>query len=205
MRRVIVSNIVSLDGYFDGPGKSRLFLNMDAAFDADNLERLEAADVVLLGPRSFLLFSGYWPGIANAPHDPVDRAVDDVNRAISRRWSRVWKLVVADDFAVPADNAWADSTEVVGWADAARRLGEVRSQGDGDIVVFGSRTSWNRLLADDLVDELHLTISPTVVGGGIPVFDSPRGTPVGFALLGAQSLPGSDNVLVRYAAHPAIN
>lgn len=205
MRRVIVSNIVSLDGYFDGPGRSMLLLNMDPSFDALNLERIEAADIVLLGPRSFLMFSGYWPGIADAPHDPADRAVDDTNRAISRRWASVRKLVVADGFEVPADNPWAGSTEVVSWADAAGRLREERMQGDGDIVVFASRVTWNRLLADDLIDELHLTLSPTVVGGGIPVFDTPRGSPLGFALLGAQSLPGSDNVLVRYAAHPAVN
>lgn len=205
MRRVIVSNIVSLDGYFDGPGKTMLFLNMDSSFDELNLERLEAAELVLLGPRSFLLFSAYWPGIADAPHDPVDRATDDVNRAISRRWGQVRKLVIGDGFSVAADNPWADSTETVDWSEANARVRRERSDGAGEIVVFGSRTTWNRLLADDLVDELHLTISPTVVGAGVPVFDAPRGAPVGFALISTEALAGSDNVLIRYAAHPAVN
>ena len=70
MRTVVVSNIVSLDGSFEGPGGDVMALNMDAAFDAYNLERIRAAGTVLLGRRSFEGFSSYWPQIADAPSDP---------------------------------------------------------------------------------------------------------------------------------------
>ena len=50
MRQVIVSNIMSLDGYYEGPGGNVMVLNMDEAFDAYNLERIRAAGTVLLGP-----------------------------------------------------------------------------------------------------------------------------------------------------------
>ena len=59
MRTVVVSNIVSLDGSFEGPGGDVMALNMDAAFDAYNLERIRAAGTVLLGRRSFEGFSSY--------------------------------------------------------------------------------------------------------------------------------------------------
>jgi hypothetical protein len=49
MHRLIVSNIMSLDGYYQGPGKSVMILPMDGAFDAYNAERLRAADTLLLG------------------------------------------------------------------------------------------------------------------------------------------------------------
>ena len=53
MRQVIVSNIMSLDGYYEGPGRNVMVLNMDEAFDSYNLERIRAAGTVLLGePRS---------------------------------------------------------------------------------------------------------------------------------------------------------
>ena len=49
MCKRVVCNIMSLDGYYEGPGKNVMVLSMDASFDAYNLERIRAADTVLLG------------------------------------------------------------------------------------------------------------------------------------------------------------
>jgi hypothetical protein len=49
MRKLIVANIMSLDGYFEGPGGNVMVLPMDGFFDEHNLERLRAADTLLLG------------------------------------------------------------------------------------------------------------------------------------------------------------
>ena len=122
MRTVVVSNIVSLDGSFEGPGGDVMALNMDAAFDAYNLERIRAAGTVLLGRRSFEGFSSYWPHIADAPHDPHDRALSDDNREISRRYDALPKIVVSDELVVPADNPWHAVTSVVKRTDAAARV-----------------------------------------------------------------------------------
>ena len=43
MRKLIVANIVSLDGYFEGPGGNVMVLPMDPSFDAYNAERLSFA------------------------------------------------------------------------------------------------------------------------------------------------------------------
>jgi hypothetical protein len=59
MKRIVVSNIVSLDGYFEGPDIGVMDLNMDGFFDAHNLECFEIADTVLVGAASYLGFSGY--------------------------------------------------------------------------------------------------------------------------------------------------
>jgi len=47
-RAVIVSNIISIDGYYEGPGGNVMALNMDPSFDAYNLERIRQAGTVLL-------------------------------------------------------------------------------------------------------------------------------------------------------------
>jgi hypothetical protein len=50
LRGLIVRNIVSLDGLFEGgAGKNVMALPFDEAFDEDNVERLRAADTLLLG------------------------------------------------------------------------------------------------------------------------------------------------------------
>ena len=195
MRTVVVSNIVSLDGFYEGPGGDVMALNMDAAFDAYNLERIRAAGTVLLGRGSFEGFSSYWPKVAAAPHDPADRALSDVNRELSRLYDPLPKLVVSDGFTVPADNPWHAVTSVVPRADAAARVSAEKQRGSGDILVFGSRTTWNALLVQGVVDEVHLMVGPRALAGGTPVFDAPAD----LRLLDVRRPEGSDNVLVRYA------
>jgi dihydrofolate reductase len=53
MRKLIVSNMMSLDGYFAGPAENVMVLPMDQAFDAYNAERLHAADTLLLGRTTY--------------------------------------------------------------------------------------------------------------------------------------------------------
>jgi len=61
MRKLIVTNIVSLDGYFEGPGGNVMALPMDHTFDAYCAERLRAADTLLLGQNTYQMFKGFWP------------------------------------------------------------------------------------------------------------------------------------------------
>ena len=65
-----------------------------------------------------------------------------------------------------------------------------------EILVFGSRTIWNDLLADGLVDELHLILGPAVVGGGTPIFGTRPPGPL--RLAETRRFDGSDNLLLRY-------
>ena len=200
MRTLIVSNIMSLDGFYEGPGRNMMVLNMDQAFDAYNLERIRSAGIVLLGRSSFEGFSSYWPGIATAPIDPDNRALDDVNREISRIYNQLPKVVISDSYRVPEDNAWHDQTTVVAGADASAWVEAARGRGSGDILIFGSRTLWNSLLDQGLVDELHLMVSPNAVGSGTPIVDSA----VDLDLLEARGFDGSANVLLRYAVLRAV-
>jgi dihydrofolate reductase len=194
MRQVIVSNIMSLDGYYEGSGRNVMVLNMDEAFDAYNLERIRAAGTVLLGRTSFEGFSSYWPGIADAPADPVNRALSADNRELSRIYNNLPKTVVSDTYTVPADNPWHRVTSVIGRADAVDWLSNEIERGSGDILIFGSRTTWNGLLTQGLVDEIHLMISPSALGNGTPIFE----TPADLALLEVRRFDGSNNVLLRY-------
>lgn len=195
MRTVVVSNIVSVDGSYEGPGGDVMALNMDAAFDAYNLERIRAAGTVLLGRRSFEGFSSYWPGIAAAPPDPANRALSDDNRELSRLYDPLPKIVVSDGLTVPAANPWHGVTTVVPRAAAAARVTEEKQRGAGDILVFASRRTWNGLLLHGVVDEIHLMVGPRALAGGTPAFDRPAD----LHLLEVRRFDGSDNVLLRYA------
>lgn len=151
MRRIVVANIISVDGYYEGPGRDVMTMPMGPAFDEFNLLHLEAAGAVLLGRRSFELFSSYWPGIASAPDDPDDPELSDVNRAVSSRFNAVAKTVVGG--VVPlAGNPWADTTTGLSPDRLEEGLSALRAGVPGDA---GDR---GELLGSDTIDSTHAVL-----------------------------------------------
>jgi dihydrofolate reductase len=204
MRKLIVTNIVSLDGYYDGPGGNVMVMPMDHNFDEYNAERLAAADTLLLGRKSFEGFKGFWPGVADDPAAvakglgiPVELLDTPTHREISRRQNAIVKVVVSDSLTLDDTEPWRDTTRIVRRADAHGQIAELKRAAGRDILVFGSRTLWNDLLAAGLVDELHLIVGAVVLGDGTPAFASAPSTRL--QLLGTQTWPDSSNVLVRYS------
>jgi hypothetical protein len=70
MRKLIVVSAMSLDGFYEGPGKDVMALPLDA-FGEYNLERLKAADAVLVGAKSYDGFLDFWPQRENDPSAPA--------------------------------------------------------------------------------------------------------------------------------------
>jgi dihydrofolate reductase len=197
VRKLIVSNIMSLDGYYEGPAKNVMDLFVyrlgayptDDSFDAYNAERLRSADTLLVGRTSYEGFKGYWPPVADDPDAPP------VAREISRLNNAIEKVVVSDTLKAEETEPWAN-TRIVRRADSHARIAELKGQAGKDILIFGSRTLWNDLLTHKLVDELHLMIAPIVLGAGTPLFDGRR--PAAFRVGETRTWEGSGNVLLRY-------
>jgi dihydrofolate reductase len=118
------------------------------------------------------------------------------HREISRLDNAIDKVVISDSLTAEQTEPWNASTRIIRRADAHEQLAELKRQPGNDILVFGSHTLWNDLLANDLVDELHLMIGHVILGGGTPAFD---GQPqVSLRLIDIRRWDGSDNVLVQY-------
>jgi len=85
MRKLIVCNIVSLDGFYSGPGGNVMAMPFDGGFSDYNAERLRAADTLLLGRTSYEGFRSYWPAIAGDMSQPaVEREISHLNGAIQK-------------------------------------------------------------------------------------------------------------------------
>ena len=134
MRNVVVWNLISLDGYYEGPNQNVLALPLDESFDAYSAERMEAADTILLGRRTYEGFREFWPPLA------ADESETAAHSTVSRRLNELPKLVVSDTLTLSAADTWANTTEVVGRRGAAARISELKLAAGGDILVAGSRT-----------------------------------------------------------------
>lgn len=201
MRKLIVCNIMSLDGYVTGPGGNVMVMPMDGFFDAYNLDRQRTADTLLLGATTYRGLKSYWPAVAEnpsvSPAVALDPGVADLHREIGQRNNEYRKVVVSDSLSKDDTAPWTDTTTIVSRADAHRAVAELKEQQGLDILTFGSRTLWTDLLAAGLVDELHLMVGPVAVGGGIPAFgDAPVPR---LRLLDTLRREGSENVVLRYA------
>jgi dihydrofolate reductase len=196
MRKVIVINIMSLDGYYEGPGRNVMALPMDESFDSYNLERMRAADTVLLGHTSYQMFSGFWPAMADNPD------ASPTHREFSQLYNKIDKVAVSNRLT-PQDTMgpWQDTTSIIGGDNVYDEIAKLKQKPGKDIIVFGSRVLWNDLLAHDLVDELHLMIGSVVLGNGTPIFVAPiayNDPKLLLQLIDSRKFKGSENLLVQY-------
>lgn len=155
MRKIIVSNLISLDGFMAGPnGEIEWFLwNEETAQYAKEL--MKSIDTILFGRVTYELMANFWPTSAADSEDPV--ITDFMNSTAKIVFSKT--LARAD---------WKN-TKVVREINSDEIL-KMKQKAGKNLVIYGSGTLVSSLTQLGLIDDYLILVNPVVLGQGVPLF-----------------------------------
>jgi dihydrofolate reductase len=190
MRKLVVSEFMSLDGVIQAPGGKDedteggfaqggwTFPYWHDDIGAEFAQVMSESDALLLGRKTWQIHGGAFEPMAAG--DPFGDAMNAMP-----------KYVVSTTLTSAA--AWRNSTLING--DVVEEVRALKARPGKNIVIDGSSVLVHTLAQNDLVDEYHLIVYPLVLGGGKKVF--PEGVRLNLRLVEARPLP-TGVVLTRY-------
>jgi dihydrofolate reductase len=162
MRKIIVTEFITLDGVIEAPGGNETphpHAGWQFAYNSPEagkykVDELAGVEALLLGKNTYEQFAAYWPGQTGGEFaDPINRL---------------------PKYVVSCSLQKADWNNSHIFRDVAKDVAELKQSHGGDILVYGSGTLVKALLHHDLIDELHLMLYPLSIGGGLKIFDDSR-------------------------------
>lgn len=156
MRKLIMWNVISLDGCFEGEKPWDLSFHelvWGKELEAFSYDQLTAADMLIFGENTYKGMAEYWS----------DKAAED---KIAESMNAIRKIVCSQTLE-KAD--WNNTTIV---RDAVAEIPQLKQQGDRNMLVFGSGILSESLINANLFDEYRLVVAPVLLGKGRHLFNS---------------------------------
>ncbi len=157
MRKLVVFNQVSLDGYIaDARGDMSWAHKDDPEWNAFTGENASGGAVLLFGRVTYDLMARYWPTPAALAQMPA--VAEGMNRMPKVVFSRIMK-----------EASWQNTTVVKG--DIAAAVRQMKSERGPGMVILGSGSIVSQLTQAGLIDEYQMVINPVVLGKGKTMFE----------------------------------
>ena len=186
MRKIIMFNFVTADGYYAGSDGNIDWHPVDDEFNSFAANFISQCDTALFGRVTYDLFAGYWPKAVN------DASPGSDDHSIAQALNDMWKIVVTHN---RLSSDW-NNTET--WPDVdADTIKELKQQDGKNIVIYGSGTIVKQLTDLGLIDEYWLIVAPVILGGGKSLFE---GNALKQLKITGTKTFSAGNVLLKYRA-----
>jgi dihydrofolate reductase len=150
MRKVVLYELVSLDGVAEDPDK--FVIDWDEAMDANLAGVIATQDAVILGRGTYDEWSAFWPG---SEIEPFATFINDVPKYVAT--------------STPLGRQWHNARAIEGGL--VQFVRSLTNSSGGDIGVHASISVAQTLLAADAVDEVRLVVAPAIAGRGRRLLD----------------------------------
>lgn len=181
MRKVIVSIMVSLDGYIEGSEKEIDWHVWNEEMSGYMIDFFASVDTLLFGRVTYELMADFWPTPAAATEDQtIARYMNDLPKIVFSR-----TLLAVD---------WTPCTLIK--EDIKEKILQLKKQPGKDMVIFGGAHIISTFIELGLIDEFRLIVNPVILGKGTPLFKDIR-EPLWLRLVRSQQFD-CGNVLLMY-------
>lgn len=170
MRKLIVQELVTVDGFLSGPEGELDFMEAVSDYtevDQYNLAVLSEVDEVLLGRRTYEMFAAYWPTAEQETVAPVVNTMP--------------KTVFSSTLDSVSWGSW--NTVRLERGDPAAEVTRLKRQSGGHLMLWGSIALARTLMRHGLVDEYQFHILPVAIGRGVGLVE-PDEDPINLDLTG---------------------
>jgi dihydrofolate reductase len=159
MRKVILSNSVTLDGFFEGPNKELDWHIVDEEVKEYANDLLSNVDALLFGRVTYQLMADYWPASATNPSTSKSdlEIADKMNNLPKIVFSKTLQQVEWNNSRLVKDNI-------------GQEISKMKQQSGKDMVIFGSGSIVSTFMQHGLIDEYRIIVNPVVLGNGKPLF-----------------------------------
>ena len=155
MRKLFAFNMVTLDGFFEGPNQDIGWHNVDEEFNRFAIEQTNTVGAILFGRVTYQGMASYWPTPAAQSNDPeVANLMNTLSKVV---FSRTLQKAEWNNTRLIKDNV-------------AEEILKMKQEPGNDLAVFGSANLLSSLMQMDLVDEHRVMVNPVLIGSGTPLF-----------------------------------
>jgi dihydrofolate reductase len=166
VRKVILQEIVSLDGYAAGPNGDVAFIPAstrgDQRWGAEQSALMDKVDTLLLGRVTYAMFSQFWPAVMQGEE-----------MEFADKFNGLQKVVFSKTLTRAPWGKWPEGRIVKG--NPADEIAKLKKQPGKDMLISGSISIGQALSEANMVDEYHVIVCPVVLGGGRPLFRDKSG------------------------------
>ncbi len=162
MRKLVVFNHVTLDGYFVGANSDMSWAyggNDDPEFKAFVADNASGGGQLLFGRITYDLMASYWPTPNAIKNDPV----------VAEGMNSMPKVVFSRTLDRPL---WSNTTLVKG--DVATEVRRMKNEPGQGMAILGSGSIVAQLTPEGLIDEYQVVVNPVILGSGRTMFDGIR-------------------------------
>ena len=154
MRNVIVSNSVTLDGFFEGPNKELDWHIVDEEVKQYANDLLSNVDAILFGRVTYQLMADYWPAAATNP------SISKGDLEIAHKMNNLPKIVFSKTLQ---EVRWNNSRLVK--ENIAEEISKMKQQPGKNMAIFGSGSIVSTFMQLGLIDEYRIIVDEKGVLG----------------------------------------